>query len=163
MLLELAALSLLGLGAGLIWLERQTERRISAAAAQLERTAALQGDLRWWVSAHSRLSGWQEQAEASIDGGARVAQALHRGIAAIPFDILEAIPVTRDTSRLVRGIHDFTADNVYAAVSAVNRLVGAGSRRALAATAPAQKREAAGLNPAASEHSPADDPSRNDH
>ena len=67
-------------------------------------------------------------------GGTRAARALHQGIASIPFDILETIPATRDTTRVVRRIHDFTADNVYAAISAVNRLAAESGRERLRTT-----------------------------
>ena len=80
---------------------------------------------------NDRLAEWQEVTEASIDGGSRAVRAVHKSIADLSFDILESIPTTRDTTRLVRGIHDFAADNAYAAVSVVNRLAGERSRRAL--------------------------------
>lgn len=129
--LEWLALALLAATAGLLWHERRLTLQVAALAAQLERTAALKADLRWWRESLQRLSEWQEVTESSIDGGTRAVRALHQGIAAIPFEILDAIPVTRDTSRVVRNIHDFAADNVYAAVSAVNQLLGSGSRRVI--------------------------------
>ncbi len=129
--LEWLALGLLAVTAGLLWYERRLTLQVAALAAQLERTAALKADLRWWRESLQRLAEWQEVTQSSIDGGTRAVRALHQGIAAIPFEILDAIPVTRDTSRVVRNIHDFAADNVYAAVSAVNQLLGSGSRRVI--------------------------------
>ncbi len=113
----------------LAWSQQRLQGRISAQARQLQRSAALQTEIRWWQSALDRLAQWQEVTESTIDGGAQAVRAMHQGIAAIPFGILEAIPATRDTSRVVRSVHDFTADNVYAAIAAVNRLAGSGSRR----------------------------------
>ena len=49
---------------------------------------------------------------------------IHKGIAAIPFGILEAIPVTRHTTKVVRGTHDLISDAVYGSISIVNKTSG---------------------------------------
>lgn len=130
-LLELSALLLLLCGAGAAVLLVRQERALAAMAAQAERSAAARAECRWWRESQMRLAEWQEVTESSVDGGVRATRAVHQGIAAVPFTILESIPATRDTTKLVRGIHDFTADNVYAAISAANRFLGQGSRRAI--------------------------------
>ena len=112
------------------WLWR-LNARTSALAEQLARTAAVRAEAQLMREANQRLAQWQDVTETSIDSGTAAVRAIHRGIAAIPFDILEAIPATRDTTRLVRGVHDFTSDNVYAAISLVNRLAGQRGRRIL--------------------------------
>ncbi len=127
-LLGCACLVLSALAA--LWLWR-LNARISVQAAQLARTAAVRAEAQRMREANQRLAQWQDVTETSIDSGTAAVRAIHRGIAAIPFDILEAIPATRDTTRVVRGVHDFTSDNVYAAISLVNRLAGQRGRRVL--------------------------------
>ncbi len=153
--LEWIATSLILTSGLLLWYERRLAFQVAELAAQLERTAALKADLRWWRESLRRLAEWQEVTESGIDGGTRAVRAVHQGIAAIPFEILDAIPATRDTSRVVRNIHDFAADNVYAAISAVNQLLGSGSRRLIEG----RRRPALKAEP---ERSRVDDPERSD-
>lgn len=114
-------------------------RRVSGVAKQLTRTAEVHAEAGRMKQANDRLAEWQEVTEASISGGTQAVRAVHKGIAAIPFSILESIPATRDTARIVRGIHDFTSDNVYAAISTVNRLAGERSRAYLQPKVGAEK------------------------
>ncbi|ORE85526.1 hypothetical protein ATO7_14928 [Oceanococcus atlanticus] len=127
-LLSLLCLVLSVLAGLCLW---RTNVHINALAAQLARTAAVRAEAQRMREANERLAQWQSVTESSIDSGTAAVRAVHRGIAAIPFDIFEAIPATRDTSRVVRGVHDFTSDNVYAAISLVNRLAGQRGRRLL--------------------------------
>lgn len=113
-------------------------RRISSTAAQLTRTAAVLAEAGRMKEANDRLAEWQEVTETTIDGGTQAVRAVHKGIAAIPFSILESIPATRDTAKVVRQVHDFTSDNVYAAISTVNRLAGERSRAYLHGKKPAE-------------------------
>ena len=127
-LLGCACMALSALAA--VWLWR-LNTRISVLAEQLARTAAVRAEAQLMREANQRLVQWQDVTETSIDSGTAAVRAIHRGIAAIPFDILEAIPATRDTGRVLRGVHDFTSDNVYSAISLVNRLAGQRGRRIL--------------------------------
>ena len=127
-LLGCACMTLSALAA--VWLWR-LNARISVLAEQLARTAAVRAEAQLMREANQRLAQWQDVTETSIDSGTAAVRAIHRGIAAIPFDILEAIPATRDTGRVLRGVHDFTSDNVYSAISLVNRLAGQRGRRIL--------------------------------
>lgn len=127
-LLGCACMALSALAA--VWLWR-LNTRISVLAEQLARTAAVRAEAQLMREANQRLAQWQDVTETSIDSGTAAVRAIHRGIAAIPFDILEAIPATRDTGRVLRGVHDFTSDNVYSAISLVNRLAGQRGRRIL--------------------------------
>ena len=112
------------LGGGL-W---RINRQIAASAVQLTRTAEVLAEAGRMQQANDRLAEWQAVTETTIDGSTQAVRAVHKGIAAIPFSILESIPVTRDTAKLVREVHDFTSDNVYAAISTVNRMLGERSR-----------------------------------
>ena len=129
MLLELSALMALMLSTALLaaWL-RHINQQIASTAAQLTRTAEVFSEAGRMKQANDRLAEWQEVTETTIDGSTQAVRAVHKGIAAIPFSILESIPATRDTAKVVREVHDFTSDNVYAAISTVNRLLGDRSR-----------------------------------
>lgn len=106
-------------------------RQQRTLALQLRRVAIQQAEVTHLVVARARLAGVQEFTEAAVEGGTGVVRTIHHGVATIPFTILENIPVTRDTTRLVRGIHDLTADTVYGAISTINRVLGSGMRQGL--------------------------------
>ncbi|MGH8528817.1 MAG: hypothetical protein ACRETN_03100 [Nevskiales bacterium] len=106
-------------------------RQQRALALQLRRVAIHQAETRLLAAARKRLADVQELTEAALAGSTTAVRSIHRGIAAIPFTILENIPATRDTTKLVRGIHDLTADTVYGAISAINRALGSQLRQSL--------------------------------
>ena len=81
---------------------------------------------------------------AAVDLGTNIVRASHQAIAAIPFGVLESIPATRRTSRIVRGIHDGTSAGVYKAIIGANKVIGDAVRDAInppagAPAAPAPK------------------------
>ena len=86
--------------------------------------------------AEQQLAEAQRLTETVVAGGTQTVRAIHQGIAAIPFGILEAIPVTRGTTRVVRATHDLIAGAVYGGIGAVNRGIGAGLRAGLKAGLP---------------------------
>lgn len=49
-------------------------------------------------------------------------QSVHKGIAGVVFAALDAFPGVRDGSRVVREIHDTTADGVYDMIRLVDRI-----------------------------------------
>lgn len=55
----------------------------------------------------------------------------HQAIADIPFGVFEQLPPTRDASRVVRKVHDTTAQGVYDSISLINKLTGKGIRRGI--------------------------------
>ena len=88
-----------------------------------------EGERLW--RAEQQLAQAQEVSETAVSLGTGMVRGVHRGIAAIPFSILEAIPATRDTTRLVRKTHDLISDAVYGSIGAVSRGVGAKLRAGL--------------------------------
>jgi hypothetical protein len=66
---------------------------------------------------------------SAVELGTGIVQSSHQAIAAIPFGVLDSIPVTRATSRIVRGIHDETAAGVYRAIFGVNKAIGEAFKR----------------------------------
>lgn len=114
--------------AGLLAVAHQTVKKTMIA---LQRTAIVQAETMRYIRGREQLSDFQEAVEVSVEGVTASVRTVHRGIAAIPFGILEAIPVTRDTTKVVRAIHDATSDVVYGSISFGNRLAGRGLRKGL--------------------------------
>lgn len=119
----LSALLLCGAGA-----LARTQRRAAVEQAALRRSmqrlaAALLEQARVEAQLQT-LREIQQTAELGVDLGAKTVRAVHMGIAAIPFGILEAIPVTRPTTQIVRAVHDQISGVVYDSISGGNRLLG---------------------------------------
>ncbi len=100
---------------------RRTMQRLAAALLEQARAEAQLQALR----------DLQQAAQTGVELGADTVRAVHMGIAAIPFGILEAIPATRHTSRLVRSVHDQISGVVYDSISGGNRLIGSALRLGL--------------------------------
>ena len=106
-------------------------RQVQLARGLLFRAEVIQSEAVRLQRAERQLADAQRLAETVVAGGTRTVRVIHQGIAAIPFGILEAIPVTRDTTRLVRATHDLIAGAVYGGIGMVNRGVGVGLRAGL--------------------------------
>ena len=88
------------------------------------------------------LAQWrsnQEFAEHAVDTGTSVVRAVHKGIAAIPFSILESIPSTAPGTRAVRQVHDAISDGIYAAIAGLNKAVGRELRKGMGAAGTPQE------------------------
>lgn len=117
MVTALALLSL-AIAAGLIF---DMQRRTRWIQRQQWRNEAAVSESELMATIRSQLAASQMLAENVVEGGTSTVRAVHKGIAGIPFGILEAIPVTRDTTRIVRKIHDAISDGVYGGISATNK------------------------------------------
>lgn len=104
---------------------------LGRARVGLHRAERVIGEARRMHRIGQQILEAQQLSESGVSVGAELVRQVHRGIAAIPFGILEAIPVTRDTTRLVRATHDLIAGAVYDSLQAVNQEVGAQLRRQL--------------------------------
>ncbi len=104
---------------------------LQAARDALFRCEVAQAEGERLLRAEQQLAQAQQISESAVALGTGVVRGVHRGIAAIPFSILEAIPATRDTTRLVRRTHDLISDAVYGSIGAVNRGVGVKLREGL--------------------------------
>jgi hypothetical protein len=102
---------------------------LDANGQVLRRAAIYHQEGARFMESRKLLANVGSTAEATVEGGTALVRAVHHGIAAIPFSILEAIPATRDTTRVVRTIHDLAADSVYSAISAINRVFGKSVRK----------------------------------
>lgn len=119
-LLVAVGLRTLKLKQELLRLEADLQRALADGRAQAERLATLEN-----------LREAQATAEQVLAAGGSVVREVHKGIAAIPFNILESIPATREPSRLVRGVHDSITEGVYGALSGLNKAVGREIRKGL--------------------------------
>lgn len=105
--------------------------RLHQTSIAFRRVAITQAETLRYIRGREQLSELQEAVEVSVEGVTASVRTVHRGIASIPFGILEAIPATRDTTKAVRAIHDVTSDVVYGSISFGNRLAGRGLRKGL--------------------------------
>lgn len=118
-LLSLLISILLGIAVATFWYGELGRMR-----ADLRRDEIILGEAARMHRIGRQIAEVQEASESTVALGMRLARTMHRGIAAIPFEILEAIPMTRDTTRIVRASHDLIAGAVYDSIEAVNRGLG---------------------------------------
>lgn len=115
------------------WAAQRAQARIEL---QLMQVAVEQGECARLLQNRAQLETLQQAAESGVEGTTALVQSIHKGIASIPFGVLEAIPATRSTTRLVRGIHDLTSAGVYGGISAANRGIGRSIRKQLSGQPP---------------------------
>jgi hypothetical protein len=92
-----------------------------------------QAELALLIENQLQLLEAQEILEDTIDTTTNIVRTLHKSIAAIPFGILEVIPITRHTTQVVRGTHDFISDVVYNGINIVNKTSGKVIRKGIGA------------------------------
>ena len=138
------ALVVLAIAAGLIV---DTQRRMRRVQRQQWRSEAAISEMQLVAQIRSQLATGQVIAENVVEGGTSTVRAVHKGIAGIPFGILESIPVTRDTTRIVRKIHDAISDGVYDGISATNKALHQAARNAAARSRLPRDGDAAGELP----------------
>lgn len=121
---------------GCAWLFLAAQQGQARIELQLMQVAVEQGECARLLHNRAQLEQLQQVAESGVEGTAALVQSIHKGIASIPFGVLEAIPATRSTTRLVRGIHDLTSAGVYGGISAANRGIGRSIRKQLSGQPP---------------------------
>lgn len=99
--------------------------------ADLQRSLADGRHLAERLATVETMRDAQATAEQVLAAGGAVVRDVHKGIAAIPFDVLDAIPSTRGPARVVRDVHDTISDGVYGALSGINKAVGRELRKGL--------------------------------
>jgi len=70
-----------------------------------------------------------QTAEVAVETITQVTQAGHTVIATTAFNALEQFPLTKDTAKVVRGVHDSIVDGVYDSITALNKGIGSAIRR----------------------------------
>jgi hypothetical protein len=125
-LLSLSLLAAGVLAAAIAAVQARAAHRGQRAAA---RAVSRAHDLRREYGVVAEAAAKFAQVEAVTNGvalGTDVVKAVHLGIASVPFSVLEAIPVTRGVSKIVRGVHDAVSHTVYGAIGLANRALGLG-------------------------------------
>jgi hypothetical protein len=73
---------------------------------------------------HAARLEQQAIVEKTVDTGAGSAELVHKTVADVTFGIMNNIEVTKEASKLVRGLHDGIADSVYTTVRTSNKEIG---------------------------------------
>lgn len=128
-MLIVLALVALAITAGLIV---DAQQHMRSVRRQQWRSEAAISEMQLAAQIRAQFAAGQALAENVVEGGTSTVRAVHKGIAGIPFGILESIPVTRDTTRIVRKIHDAISDGVYGGISATNKALHQAARNAAA-------------------------------
>ena len=131
---ELLAVLLLISGGLLLWSVQRARRlaaRLHALDAQLQRAEAQGQEQAARLAALEKLRDTQQLAEHAVATGTAVVREVHKGIANIPFSVLEAIPVARAPAKALRGLHDSISDGVYGALAGLNKAVGRELRKSV--------------------------------
>ncbi len=128
----------IGLSVSLALRVWRQDRAITGLADDLRRSGALLLELRQRIEQQRRLAEAQQLTESAVDLTTEAVRKIHFGIASIPFSVLEAVPVTRDTTRVVRQTHDLIANAVYGTIRGVNRITGMATRGVMGMETPAQ-------------------------
>lgn len=107
-----------------LWRSKKAARQIKALEADLHRAEVAGQEQASRIAALETLRDGQQLTEHAIATGTAVVKEVHKGIADIPFSVLEAIPATAKQAKLLRGLHDSISDGVYGALGNLNKAVG---------------------------------------
>jgi len=126
------------------WQLRRTLRSLEQA---LHRAEAAGREQAVRVASLEQLRESSQLAEQAVETGTALVREVHKGIAGIPFGILEAIPGAREPAKAVRGIHDAISEGIYGAIAGLNKSVGRELRKGLQPPAAATGKPAAAPAP----------------
>ncbi|MES2885275.1 MAG: hypothetical protein V4709_10750 [Pseudomonadota bacterium] len=126
--LLLLAAALVGLA---LWRGRKAARQIKTLETDLHRAEIAGREQAARIAALEALRDSSQLAEHAIATGTAVVKEVHKGIADIPFSVLEAIPATAKSAKLLRGLHDSISDGVYGALGNLNKAVGRELRKSV--------------------------------
>ena len=117
-----------------LWQSRRASRQLKALEDDLRRAEAQGHEQAQRLAALEALRDTSQLAEHAIATGTAVVKEVHKGIADIPFSVLEAIPATREPAKLIRGLHDSISEGVYGAIAGLNKAVGRELRKSVPLT-----------------------------
>lgn len=123
-LLLIIALVSLFIGAATLTVVWQDYRLRQECKSALLHVRCAQQERALLIKQQWQLLEAQEKLEDTIGLTTSTVRTIHKGIAAIPFGILEAIPVTRHTTLVVRGTHDLISDAVYGSINIMTKTTG---------------------------------------
>ncbi len=107
-----------------LWRGRRAARQLQLLETDLHRAEIAGQEQASRIAALETLRDSQQLTEHAIATGTAVVKEVHRGIADIPFSVLEAIPSTRAPAKVLRGLHDAISEGVYGALDNLNKSVG---------------------------------------
>jgi hypothetical protein len=123
LLLAIATATLL-IGGGTFAIAWQQRGLSQQCESHLLHISNHQAELVLFIENQRQLLEAQEILEDTIDITTAAVRSIHKGIAAIPFGILEAIPVTRDTTKVIRNTHNLISDVVYNSINFASKTSG---------------------------------------
>ena len=112
----------------LAWRATRLQRQQAHCVTQWQRQRQAQAEAKREAEALGLLADMAQLAEATVKGGTLTVASVHESIAAIPFEVLQAIPATRYVATEARAAHHQVSSLVYGLVLAANQLVGKGLR-----------------------------------
>jgi hypothetical protein len=121
-----------------LWRSRNTAKQLRAMEEDLRRAQAAGHEQAARIAALETLRDTQKLAEHAIATGTAVVKEVHKGIADIPFGVLESIPGARVPAKALRGLHDAISDGVYGALGNLNKAVGRELRKGVPLGAPTE-------------------------
>lgn len=113
------------------WRGRTARRQLLALEESLRHAEAAGKEQAARIAALESLRDTQQLSEHAIATGTALVREVHKGIADIPFSVLEAIPATRGSAKALRGLHDSISEGVYGALAGLNKAVGRELRKAV--------------------------------
>jgi hypothetical protein len=112
------------------------QQAVQQLEMDVERYRAWNAERQRFLATRERLASGSDLLGTVVEAPTSITRASHEAIAAIPFTVLESIPVTAETTKLVRGIHDEIADTVYDIISDTTRGIAGIIRRGLTGPTP---------------------------
>ncbi len=107
------------------------DREVESFSLRLRHDAASLLALRQRKEAYWRLQSAQRMTETFLTFSAISLRRAHMSFAEIPFGLLESIPTTRKTAKIVRQAHDLIAEFSYGSILGVNQAAGRFARNAI--------------------------------
>lgn len=113
----------------------QLRKTLLSLKAALHRAEAAGQEQAARIAGLEQLRESQQLTEHAVATGTALVREVHKGIADIPFSVLEAIPGARQPVKAVRGLHDAISEGIYGAIAGLNKAVGRELRKGLQAPA----------------------------
>ncbi len=122
-----------------VWRGRSAQRQLLTLEQSLRRAEAAGQEQAARIAALEALRDSLQLTEHAIATSTLLVKEVHKGIADIPFSVLEAIPATRGSAKALRGLHDSISDGVYGALNRLNQAVGRELRNGVSLAAEAER------------------------
>jgi len=107
------------------------EKEMESFSLRLRNDAASLLALRQRKEAYRRLQSAQRITESVFNISAVNLRRVHMSFTGIPFGLLESIPRTRNTAKIIRQTHDLIAEFAYGSILGVNQAAGRLTRNAI--------------------------------